>query len=773
MSSTTTIEYPVTTASSNETTPVKSLNITGRIANFSARHRWTMLGAWVVVLVAAIFAAGSIADVTTSEASGSSTESGVAAALIAEHINTDDTANQFVLVEFDNGTASSSVNKAFISSLAAELEALEHVAGVVTYVDGAEQLLSEDKKTALIPVTLTVTNDEAVDIIVPFMAIVEEANESAGFRVTTIGQGSVEAEFARLAEETMVKGESIGIALALVILLIVFGAAVAAGLPILLAIISIIVAIALSSVIGRVLELNEFVVQIISMIGLAVGIDYALFIVKRYGEELENGMDKIAAITKAGNTAGRTVMVSGFAVMIALGGMLVVPDLTFRSFGLGAILVVIAAVVAASTLLPAVLSVLGHRVFWLRIPFIGRKANVDSNNNGVWDKITNTVIAHPVISVVLTGGTLLAASLMALTMNLGSSGLSMLPEESPTLHAYELMNSEFTEGTETTNIVIAAPDVSTDAVQAGIEALKISIANDPFYGDVAVTVSPNNDLVVISAVMQGDSSGDLAAESVERLRDQFIPNAFDQSVATVYVGGEAAFAVDAVNQMSTWLPIVFALVLGSSFVLLLVIFRSIVVPIKAVLMNVLSVGAAYGLMVLVFQKGIGADLLGFETTPVIEYGLPLFLFSIIFGLSMDYHVFLLSRIKERYDETGDNKASVAFGLRSTAGIITGAALIMVGVFGGFALGDMSVFQQMGFGLAAAVIIDATLVRSILVPASMVLLGDKNWYFPSWLEWIPRIDAEGEHQVEAEVAGSGQPASTPTPVPAAAIEFAGN
>jgi RND superfamily putative drug exporter len=444
---------------------------------------------------------------------------------------------------------------------------------------------------------------------------------------------------------------------------------------------------------------------------------------------------------------------------------------------MGAILVVIAAVAAGTTLLPAIISVLGHRVYSLRIPFIGRNISItkeDASENGgsnFWDTITNAVTSRPVFSVVITGGALLAVTITAFSMNLGSSGIvGILPEDSPARHAYEVMNAEFTSGLLTTDIVIETSDVTSPVVNAEIDALKAYIATDSFFGDTEVVVAPGNDLIVIKAVMQGDSVGQLAEEAVVRLREQYIPAAFSD-VTNVYVGGDAAYAIDAVDQMSTWLPIVFVLVLGSSFLLLLVIFRSIVVPIKAVIMNVLSVGAAYGLMVLVFQEGIGADLLGFQQVAVIEYGLPLFLFSIIFGLSMDYHVFLLSRIKEHYDLTGDNKASVAFGLRSTAGIITGAALIMVGVFGGFATGDMSVFQQMGFGLAAAVIIDATLVRSVLVPASMVLLGDKNWYFPSWLEWIPRIDVEGEQVVDETPELVPAPSTDPIgiPVPAGAAE----
>ena len=721
-------------------------NLTGKLANFSARRRWTVLGAWIVVLAVAFMFAGSIGDVTTSnDGSSSKLESSVARQLVEERISTDDSSKEYVVIEFQTGRASNADNKAFVSSLSNDLLALEHVAGVTSYLDEAPGLLSEDETIALVLTDLTVPDEEAADIIAPFLAAIEAANDSTGNRVTTIGQGSVETEFVALAEETLAKGEMIGVGFALIVLLVVFGAAVAAGLPILLAISSILVAIALSATIGRVMDLDQFVVQIITMIGLAVGIDYSLFIVKRFGEELSKGKDKLTAITTAGNTAGRTVMVSGVAVMIALSGMLIVPGLTFRSFGLGAIVVVIAAVFAATTLLPAIISLLGHRVFWLRIPFVSRKVesgNASSNEGGIWDKITNTVTAHPIVSLVVTAGALLAVTVVAFTMNLGTSGLGSLPDDSPSLHAFELVNSEFSDGLLTADIVIDAPDVTAQAVQDGIEALQANLAADSFYGDTRITFAPANDLVLVQSVTQGDPASAEAGEALSRLRGEYIPAAFD-GVANVYVTGDTAFTSDSVDEMLNWLPIVFGLVLSSSFVLLLIVFRSIVVPIKAVLMNVLSVGAAYGLLVLVFQQGIGADLLGFKQTPVIEHWLPLFLFSILFGLSMDYHVFLLSRIKEHYDETGDNKASVAFGLRSTAGIITGAALIMVGVFGGFAIGDMSMFQQMGFGLAAAVIIDATLVRSVLVPASMVLLGDRNWYFPSWLEWLPRIDVEGE------------------------------
>jgi RND superfamily putative drug exporter len=740
-----------------------SNNITGKLAHFSARRRWLVFGAWIATLAVAFVVAGSIGDVTSNgDSSNTNVESAKAQVLVDERINVDEMAQEFVLVEFETGTSESAANEEFVAALAAELEALEDVSDVNSYVDGSEGLVTVDGNAALVLTTLTVTDDEAQDVIEPILAAIEDADSTDGYRVTTIGQGSVNVEFEALAEETLAKGEMIGIAFALVILLVVFGAAVAAGLPILLALSSIIVAVALSATIGRVMALDNFIVQIITMIGLAVGIDYSLFIVKRFAEEVGNGLDKIDAIVAAGNSAGRTVMVSGVAVMIALAGMLIMPDVTFRSFGMGAILVVIAAVAAATTLLPAIISIMNHRIFWLRIPFVGRKVHqgettTNRNDNSVWDKLTNAVTARPLFSVVVTGGALVAVTAAAFTMNLGASGLSSLPDDSPSRHAYEMVIEQFSDGLITSDIVIDAHDVTTDAVTDAIVQLEADLESDSFYGETDVTIAPNNDLAVVSTVLLGDFSGTEAEEALARLRDQYIPAAFT-GVADVYVKGGTAETVDSVNLIKSWLPLVFGLVLGSSFLLLMIVFRSIVVPIKAVVMNVLSVGAAYGLLVLVFQHGIGASLLGFQESPVIEFWLPLFLFSILFGLSMDYHVFLLSRIKEHYDETGDNRGSVAFGLRSTAGIITGAALIMVGVFGGFAIGDLVMFQQMGFGLAAAVIIDATLIRSVLVPASMVLLGDKNWYFPTWLEWLPRLDVEGE---------SLPAAPTTSPIPQAA------
>jgi RND superfamily putative drug exporter len=493
-------------------------------------------------------------------------------------------------------------------------------------------------------------------------------------------------------------------------------------------------------VVGQAFELSFFVVNMITMIGLAVGIDYSLFVVQRFREERAAGHEVIDAVERAGDSATRAVFFSGTTVVIALLGLLYMPDTVMRSLGTGAILVVIAAVAAALTLLPAVLGALGDRVNKGKIP--GPWGSSYHEGGGrFWHKITEVVTARPVISMVLAAGVLLVAASPYLGLNTGQNFIESLPEDSPGRHAFTVLNEEFNTGAITTSIVIDAPETDT-TIGAAIPALVDQLSANSAYGEVLVVPSPDGQIVVIEAATKLDPSTDEARAAVAALRGETIPTAFGERSGDVYVTGTAAGTVDYVNVIDSRMPVIFVFVLGLSFVLLMVVFRSIVVPLKAIIMNLLSVGAAYGLLVAVFQNGVGADLLGFQQTDVIEAWIPLFLFAVLFGLSMDYHIFLLSRIKERYDITGDNDESVAFGLGSTGAIITGAALIMVAVFGGFAAGDLVMFQQMGFGLAVAIILDATIVRSVLVPATMKLLGDRNWYFPSWLEWLPEIHVEG-------------------------------
>ncbi|RLC59417.1 MAG: MMPL family transporter [Chloroflexi bacterium] len=729
----------------------RRIGFTGKITRAAARHPWRTLGLWLVLLVAA-FGASSTMDLAANTTTAG-TEASKATDLIDDRLRTETAPEEFIIVESPTATADEAAFGGFVDSLVSDVLALDDVESVTSYRDGSEGLVSDDGHFVLIIATLTGDEDDAFDVVEPLIDVVHEVDGTEGFRVTTVGFGSVGVEISDLLAETLEQGELVGIAFALLILLLVFGAAVAAGLPILLALLSIFVAVGATALVSNVMEMSEFIVFIITLVGLAVGIDYSLFIIHRYREERARGLDKIEAITMAGATASRTVFFSGMAVAIALAGMLIMPDPTFQSFGVGAILVVSATVLAAMTLLPAVLSLLGDRINWLTLPFIGRRDKTESPG-GFWTWTTKIVTAQPVISVVLTSGLLIALAVPVLNLNLGDIGISTLPEDSDQRHAFDVANEEFSDGVLTALVVIDAPDVNASAVQSSIADLKVSLDGDEFFGSSELETNEAGDLALLTVASPGDFSSPESEAALKRLREDYIPATFDDETANVFVGGPTAETVDDIAKQEEFLPFVFAFVLGLSFLLLLMVFRSIVVPLKAVVMNLLSVGAAYGILVLVFQEGIGNEIFGFTESPVIQSWLPLFLFAILFGLSMDYHVFLLSRIKERYDETGDNTASVAYGLRQTAGIITGAALIMVAVFGGMASGELVVFQQVGFGLAVAIILDATIIRMILVPASMELLGDWNWYFPKWLEWLPEIHIEG-----AEIADSSEASKT--------------
>lgn len=713
---------------------------TGALARRAALHPWWTITAWIVTLVVAFLAAGSLGDVLVDGGELSvETESETAGEIWAEHFESTGSPQEYVLVEGDGLTTDDPGFAAKVTGLVSALRQVETVDGTVSYLDGAPGMTSADGSVALVVVTLGGDGDSST-LAEPVVEVVNAADAETGFRVTTIGNGSVNTEFNTLAEETLQRGELLGIPVALIILVIVFGAAVAAGIPLMLAIVSIVVAVGLTAVVGQVMDLSTFVMNMITMIGLAVGIDYSLFVVQRFREERAKGSEIVKAIELAGDSATRAVFFSGVTVVIALMGLLYMPDTVMRSLGTGAIVVVIAALAAALTLLPAVLRLLGDRVNRGRIPFLKRDTYQEGGSR-FWHRITEIVTARPLVSMLLAGGLLLAAAVPYLTLNTGQNFIESLPEDSNSRHAWTLLNDNFDTGSFYTSIIVDAP-MDTPGVGVAVEGLVRSLEADEGYGDVSVTPSADGAIVSIDAVTKLDPSTISAREAVISLRTELIPDAFAGLDTGVYVTGGAAGTVDYVDVLNSRTPIIFVFVLGLSFVLLMMVFRSIVVPLKAIIMNLLSVGASYGLLVAVFQHGIGADLLGFQQTDVIEAWIPLFLFAVLFGLSMDYHIFLLSRIKEHYDLTGDNDGSVAFGLGSTGAIITGAAMIMVAVFGGFAAGDLVMFQQMGFGLAVAVILDATVVRSILVPATMKLLGENNWYFPAWLEWLPEIHIEG-------------------------------
>ncbi len=611
----------------------------------------------------------------------------------------------------------------------------------------AQRLVSQDGKTALIPVDIT----EVSDKIVEDLRGVATADQAGGFTVQVAGRATLFADFTTIAEEDLRKGEGVGLGAALIVLVVVFAAVVAAFVPIVMGLFAIAVALGLVALIGQLVHFNLFVENMVSMIGLAVGIDYSLFIVSRYREERKKGFDKLEAIGAAGATANRAVFFSGMTVVLALLGMFIIPVSVFRSLAGGAVIVTIVSIAASMTLLPAILGLLGDRVNW---PRLSKRARTDSSHDpqgGFWDRLTRGVMARPAVFLVASVLVLGGLGSFYFQLHRGTSeNVSQLPDAFQSKQAFLTLQREFNAGgvTDPAQIVVTG-DVESPETQAAVRRLQAAIAADPAFAEqTTVTASQDGTAVMVSAYFQGDPSSDQAFQAIRDLRNTVVPPAFQGvSGVQVLVGGNTAFFTDflSVADRYQWMVLVF--VLGLSFMLLTVVFRSIVVPAKAIIMNLLSVGAAYGAVTLVFQKGVGIGLFNaigfqFKRVDAIEAWLPLFLFSVLFGLSMDYHVFLLTRIREEYDKTGDNTEAVAYGLRTTAGIITGAALIMVAVFTAFASGRLGPFQQMGFGLAVAVFMDATIVRTILVPASMRLLGDLNWYLPDWLGWLPKINVEG-------------------------------
>jgi RND superfamily putative drug exporter len=664
--------------------------------------------------------------------------------LVEDRLRGKQGSTELVIFQSDSATVDAPQYRGFVEQTAADLAALgptEVKAVADFYKTHDDTMVSKDRRTLLLPVVLAYHKTGDTDTVLNELRRVAERPAPAGLTTRLYGNLIVNDDFTTIAERDLRTGEAIGILVALVVLLIVFGALVAGVIPLVTGLTSITIAIAMVAVVGQQFRFSFFVTNMIAMMGLALGIDYSLFIISRYREERSRGLDKLAAIEATGATASRAVFFSGLTVVIALLGMLIVPTTIFRSLAGGAILVAIVAMLASLTLLPAILGLIGDRV---NVGRIRRRPRASAGKpGGFWDRVTRTVMRRPVTSLVIGAGLLLAAAIPTFSLHTGFAGVSTLPSSSGSRQAFDVLSKEFAGGLSSPVEIVIDGDVTSPAVQDGIDQLKASLASDGSFGPSVVETNSTGDLALVSAPVNADPASNAAVASISRVRDRYVPEAFPLGTAKqVLVGGNTAFNKDFFDMTDRYMPIVFAFVLGMSFILLMIVFRSIVVPIKAIIMNLLSVGAAYGLMVLVLQKGVGAGFLGLQKVEVIEAWIPLFLFCVLFGLSMDYHVFLLTRVREHYDQTGDNTESVAYGLRTTAAIITGAALIMVAVFGGFASGTLVPFQQVGFGLAVAVLLDATIVRSVLVPASMKLLGARNWYLPRWLKWLPNVHVEG-------------------------------
>jgi len=728
----------------------------------------------MLILVAALVTAGRLGDSTTSEVNFVNSPEAQTGLTVLENAGLidDNPTDETIVVHAENATVDDAAFQTRVQEITDTLRGMDGVVipeTVLNYyelsanpqtAEAAAGLVSSDRNALLIPATLVGTLDEATANAPQYLDALE-ARSGDGIEVMSVGFVSIGQENTEIAEEDLIQGELLGISAALVILVLVLGALVAAGLPILLAIVSILISFGITAVLGRIWELSFFITNMITMIGLAVGIDYALFVVERYREERRRGRTKAEAIGVAGGTASKSVAFSGATVVLALLGMFILPASIFRALAIGAIIVVVVAVLATLTLIPAVLSLLGDRIDWPRrrdyAAYAREHATEDPYDvrgvySGFWGRITRVVIARPIISVATAVVLLVLAAIPYADINTGFAGVETMPTDSRVRQGFEILNTEFSAGRLAP--VQFAIEGERAEVESGIENLRTALAVETVVedGETRPAYLPipeegwarwnaDENVALLEATLTIPSNDERSYSEVERLRSEIVPAAFGGST-TVYVTGETAFNQDFFDLVEQYTPIVLAFVLGLSFLLLLLAFRSVVVSATAIVMNLLSVGASYGLLVLVFQKGVGNDLLGLQQTPTIEAWIPIFLFCVLFGLSMDYHVFLLSRIREHYDLTGRNTESVAVGLHSTARIITGAALIMVAVFGGFAAGRLVMLQQMGFGLGVAILLDATVVRSVLVPATMAWLGDRNWYLPSWLTWLPDLRVEG-------------------------------
>jgi RND superfamily putative drug exporter len=585
--------------------------------------------------------------------------------------------------------------------------------------------------------------------VVSSLAAVDAAQKAhPELHIAESGDASINKATLDQSNDEMASSMFLSLGLTLIILLFTFGALVAAGIPVLLGLTAVLATLGLLGPVSQLAPVDASVMHVVLLVGMAVGVDYSLFYIKREREERAAGRDGNAAIEAAAATSGRAVVISGFTVMVAMAGMYLGGIANFASFATGTIMVVAVAVLGSLTVLPATLSKLGHRVEKGRVPFFGRLRD-RVGKVGIWSRVLDRVLRRPLLSAVVAAGVLVALTVPVLGMQTSLGGTDDTSRDLKVMRTYDRIQAAFPSEGSAEMVVIKADDATSQEVVSGIKALEAEAAARPalFEGQPSVELSADKTVASVTLPTTGNGTDDLSNRAVDALRGDIVPGTIGKvDGVEAYTTGEAAATGDFNDAMIGHLPYVFAFVLSAAFLLLLVTFRSIVIPLKAIVLNMLSVGSAYGLLTLVFQHGLGESL-GLGSGPIAAW-LPLFLFVILFGLSMDYHVFILTRIREAFDRGLSTGDAVAEGIKSTAGVVTSAAIVMVAVFSMFAMSSELQMQQMGIGLAAAVLIDATIIRGVLLPATMKLLGDWNWYLPSKLGWLPKVTVEPEVQPAA-------------------------
>jgi uncharacterized membrane protein YdfJ with MMPL/SSD domain len=724
---------------------VPKRTLAARAGHWSAHHRKTAIFGWLA-FVAIAFVLGNvigtktIADSDQGNGSSRTADQTIAAADFPKQ------ASEQVLVQArGTGKATGPAFTLAVKDVASRLQHTRYVRDVESpLAKGNHGQYSKDGRSALVTFKVLGDDDVVQDHVVGALDATAAAQAAhPGLRVEEFGDASAGRSLDKAMGKDFQRAETLSLPITLAILVVAFGALVAAGVPLLLGLTAVMGTLGLVGPVSQLFPMDESVSSVILLIGLAVGVDYSMFYVRRKMEERDAGHSNEAALEIAAATSGRAVLVSGVTVMIAMGGMFLAGNVTFTSFAVGTMLVVAVAIVGSLTVLPAVLAKLGDRVEKARVPLIGKLRHRNHGESRVWGWVLDRVLARPVVSVVAAAAVLVALALPALNMHTINPGVAGLPQNLTVMKTYNRIQAAFPGGPMPATVVVKAKDVTAPEIRGAIKQMTAkALASGQMSGPVSTSISPSRHVAVVDIPMQGTGTDKASDTALATLRDDVIPATIGRTAgAEVNVTGMTAGSKDFNDTMKSHLPLVFAFVLGLAFVLLLVTFRSLVVPLKAIVLNLLSVGAAYGVLTWIFQDGHLESVLGFKSVGGITSWLPLFLFVILFGLSMDYHVFIISRIREAVDGGMKTEDAVAHGIRSTAGVVTSAAIVMVAVFGIFATLSMTEFKQMGVGLAVAVLIDATLVRAVLLPAAMKLLGERNWYLPRGLGWLPRFEHE--------------------------------
>jgi RND superfamily putative drug exporter len=744
----------------------RTKNLAARAGRWSAQHRKKAIVGWLVFVILAVFIGGSVGTKTLGDDDYEIGESGRADSAVSDHFP--DKESESVLVQSQSGARNSDREfREVVNGVVAKLEGTKHVRAVTSpYAPDSEGQLSEDGRSAL--VTFEIPGENAEDRVDPALdAVAALDKQQPSYRIEEFGGASADKALSQAFEDDFQKAEVTSLPITLIILILAFGALLAAFVPLVLAITAVAAAIGLLGPISQILPMEETVNSVVLLIGLAVGVDYSLFYLRREREERARGRSEEAALEAAAATSGRAVLVSGLTVMAAMAGMYFGGASTFVSFATGTILVVAISVIGSLTVLPAILSKLGDKVNKGRVPFL--KPERRTGEPRVWSWVLDRVLKRPLVSMLVAGAALVALAIPVFHIHTADTGIDGLPRSLEVVQTYDRMQAAFPGEQFTADIVLEGNNLDRDQIQAAAADLReVARESDQFNEPVTVDVSPDKQVAVLEVPLAGTGSDETSMAAVETLRRDVVPQVLPDVRGGELMGvtGFTAASVDFNDLMAERIWFVFAFVFAMAFILLLVTFRSIVIPIKAIALNVLSVAAAMGIVTYVFQDGHFENLLDFESTGAISSWFPLMLFVILFGLSMDYHVFILSRIKEAVDRGESTEEAVSHGIKSTAGVVSAAALVMVAVFSIFATLSFIDMKQFGVGLAAAVLIDATLVRGVLLPAAMKLLGDWNWYLPKWLEWLPKGPAlEGGAEPVQRASERRPPQATGEPRPA--------